>query len=123
MTGSSYYYSTLSDLAGRRRGPPGVPGRETAGVEMWQEMLAYFTRLHAEGQISSFEPVLLGAYGGDLNGFVLVRGPQEKLDRFRNSDEFLKLNVRANKTLEGFLVVRAHFGAEAAPILRLYETL
>lgn len=100
-----------------------IPGRERAAVEMWQEMMSYFKRLHAEGQITSFEPVLLGAYGGSLNGFVVVRGSQEKLERFRNSDEFLKLNIRANKTLEGFLVARAHFGDEAARILRLYETL
>jgi hypothetical protein len=99
-----------------------APGREHASVEMWQEMLSYLRRLHAEGQITTFEPVLLGAYGGALNGFVIVRGSQDKLDRIRNSDEFLLLNIRANKTLEGFLVVRAHFGEEAAKIMRLWGT-
>ena len=99
-----------------------VPGRDPQAVELWGEMLQYFVRLHAQGQITSFEPVLLGAYGGSLNGFVLLRGDQKKLDDLRNSDEFLLLNVRANKTLEGFLVVRAHFGQEAAKILRLYGT-
>lgn len=99
-----------------------VAGKDALAVELWAEMLAFLRRLHAEGHIASFEPVLLGAYGGALNGFVLVRGEQERLDRVRNSDEFLLFNVRANKVLERFLVVRAHMGDEAAKILRLYAT-
>lgn len=99
-----------------------VPGKDAVAVELWGEMLTYLRSLHAAGHILSYEPVLLGAYGGSLNGFVLVRGNQELLDRMRNSDEFLLMNVRANKVLEGFLVVRAHFGEEAGKILRLYAT-
>jgi hypothetical protein len=96
-----------------------IPGREENAVGMWEEMMTYFRRLHAEGRIAHFEPVLLGAHGGALNGFVLVRGEKEKLDRLRNSEEFMMLNVRANRTLEDFLVVRAHFGAEANAYIRL----
>lgn len=97
-------------------------GHEHEAVELWSEMLTYLRALHATGQIDRFEPVLLGAHGGQLNGFMLVRGSQEKLDRIRNSEEFLLLNVKANKRLDGFTVVRAHFGEEAARILRLYST-
>jgi hypothetical protein len=99
-----------------------VPGKDAVAVELWSEMLGYLRSLYAAGQIVSFEPVLLGAYGGSLNGFVLVRGSQELLDRLRNSEEFLLFNVRANKVLERFLVVRAHFGEDAGKILRLYAT-
>ncbi len=99
-----------------------VAGRETHAVELWSEMLMYFRKLHAEGMITSWEPVMLGAHGGQLNGFVLVRAPQGQIDRLRNSDEFLLLNVRANKTLDGFSVVRAHFGDAVAKILRIYGT-
>lgn len=99
-----------------------APGRESHAVELWGEMLVYLRRLHAEGILDRFEPVLLGAHGGRLNGFVLLRGSQEHLDRLRNSEEFLLFNVRAQKTLDGFTVVRAHYGDEAAKILRLYGT-
>lgn len=99
-----------------------VPGRDTHAVELWSEMLTYFRRLHAEGLITKWEPVMLGAHGGSLNGFVLVRGDVEKLTRIRNSEEFLLMNVKANKTLEGFTVVRAHYGDEVAKILRIYAT-
>ena len=97
-------------------------GKSDKAVELWAEMLVFLRRLHASGQIERFEPVLLGAHGGTLNGFVLLKGTQENLDRLRNSEEFLRFNVRANKTLEGFAVLRAHFGEEAEKILRLYAT-
>ncbi|MBX2801497.1 MAG: hypothetical protein KTR31_27720 [Myxococcales bacterium] len=99
-----------------------VAGRDEKAVELWSEMLAYLRRLHAEGLVTSFDPVMLGAHGGSLNGFVLVRGEQTGLDKIRNSEEFLLFNVRAQKTLDGFTVVRAHFGDEVARILRLYAT-
>ena len=99
-----------------------MSGKDALAVELWSEMLGYLRHLHAGGLVASFEPVLLGAYGGPLNGFVLVRGTQENLDRVRNSQEFLVFNVRANKVLDGFVVVRAHFGEEVATILRLYAT-
>jgi len=97
-----------------------VPGHNDSAVGLWNEMLTYLRRLHAEGRITSFEPVILGAHGGQLNGFVLLRGPQDHLDHMRNSDEFLVLNVRAQRALEGFMVIRAHFGEEAQKILRIY---
>jgi hypothetical protein len=97
-------------------------GQQALATELWAEMLHYLAKLHAEGVVDHFEPVLLGAHGGTLNGFVLVRGHQERLDRLRNSDAFLRLNVRANRVLLGFSVVRAHFGEETAKILRMYAT-
>ena len=100
-----------------------APGKEVLVGELWEEMLSYLRRLHAEGLIDRYEPVLLGAHGGHLNGFVTVRGEQDKLDRVRNSRDFLLLNIRANKVLEGFTVVRAHFGEEAATIMRLYGSV
>jgi hypothetical protein len=99
-----------------------VSGKDEVAVELWGEMMVYLRSLHASGHITHFEPVLLGAHGGHLNGFVLLRGAQDALDGIRNSEEFLEFNVRANKVLEGFLVVRAHYGEEVAKIFRLYAT-
>ena len=100
-----------------------APGEDVAAVELWAEMSVYLTQLHAEGVIDQFEPVLLGAHGGDLNGFILIRGEPEKLSRLRNSDAFQRLVVRANKRLLGFRVLRAHFGAEVQKLMRIYATL
>ena len=97
-------------------------GYEKEAHELWATMLIYLRSLHATGQIDKFEPVILGAHGGHLNGLVLIRGTQENLDRIRNSEEFLELNSRATKRLDGFRVVRAHFGEDAARILMRYSS-
>lgn len=100
-----------------------APGSDIAAIELWSGMMVYFRRMHAEGLIERFEPVMLGAHGGNLNGFILVRGEQANLDKIRNSDGFLEMVLKANKTLTGFRVLRAHFGDEVQKIMRIYSTL
>ena len=51
-----------------------VRGRETEALEVFNETLAYYGRLQEEGAIESFEPVFLEPHGGDLSGFILIRG-------------------------------------------------
>ena len=95
-------------------------GEGAKALELYKQMSAYFTRLHAEGRIDSYEPVVLGAHGSDLNGFVLVRGDRAKLDIIRSSPEFRELTVQGQVALLGFRVVRAHMGHEVAQILHAY---
>lgn len=45
-----------------------VRGRETKGLEIFNESVAYWGRLQQEGRIESFEVVLLYPHGGDLAG-------------------------------------------------------
>lgn len=82
-------------------------GRETEAVELFNEYLAYYTRLQEEGEIDSFEPVFLEPHGGDLTGFVLVRGEAEKLAAIRVSDEFTQFSLRAGLVVDSFGVVGA----------------
>lgn len=84
-----------------------VRGRESEAVEVFNETLAYYTRLQEEGTIESFEPVFLEPHGGDLNGFILIRGDAEKLAALRVNDEFTQLSLRATLIVDGFGVVGA----------------
>ena len=84
-----------------------VRGRESEAVELFNETLGYYARLEEEGTIDSFEPVFLEPHGGDLNGFVLVRGDAEKLAELRVSDEFTQFSLRATLIVDGFGVVGA----------------
>ena len=54
-----------------------VRGREAKGLEVVGEALAYYGRLQQEGAIESFETALLEPHGGDLQGFILLRGSEE----------------------------------------------
>jgi hypothetical protein len=54
---------------------------------------------------------MLGAHGGDLGGFALLRGDPEKLGRLSMSPEFQRLTMRAAVCLEHVGVVSATLGA------------
>ena len=84
-----------------------VRGRETEALEVFNETLAYYGRLQEEGEIENFEPVFLEPHGGDLNGFILIRGDAEKLASLRVNEEFTQFSIRAGLVVDGFGVVAA----------------
>jgi hypothetical protein len=84
-----------------------VRGRETEAIEVFNETLAYYGRLQEEGTIENFEPVFLEPHGGDLSGFILIRGDAEKLAALRVSEEFTQLSLRATMIVNSFGVVGA----------------
>ena len=87
-----------------------VRGRERQASMVFNEVFEYYSRLQQEGEIESFEPVLLQAHGGELGGFFLLRGDQDKLARIRSSEEFERLTVRAQLLVENLGIVDAALG-------------
>ncbi len=90
---------------------PTIVGREQRAQTLFGEVLAYYGGLQQRGEIESFEPVFLEPHGGDLGGFLLIRGEAEKLDRVRRSDEFTGFNARAGLCLHNIGVIGAFIGA------------
>jgi hypothetical protein len=84
-----------------------VRGRESQAVELFNETIGWYTRLQEDGEIESFEPVFLEPHGGDLGGFILIRGDAEKLATLRVSEEFTQLIIRADLCVENIGVVGA----------------
>jgi hypothetical protein len=87
-----------------------VVGREQEAMQLWQKVMEYYSKLQADGRIESFEPVLLSAHGGDLNGFVILRGDAKKLFEIRQEDTFIDLTIEAEYCLEGFGIVVGYVG-------------
>jgi hypothetical protein len=87
-----------------------VRGREEQAVELFNETIGWYSRLQEDGEIDSFEPVFLEPHGGDLNGFILIRGDAEKLSALRVSDEFTQFTIRAALHVESIGVVGADMG-------------
>jgi hypothetical protein len=87
---------------------PVVRGRERQALGVFQESMEYYGRLQQEGRIERFDVVLLGPHGGDLNGFVLLRGDRQQLAEVRFSDEFERLTVRAASIIDQLGVVPAY---------------
>src|SRR6266540_2262382 len=89
-----------------------APGRERKAVELFGESLRFLTNLVVDRHVASVEPFFLEPHGGDLEGFFLVRGEREELDRVRSSDEFQRLAVKAQVLVQNFGVVGAITGEQ-----------
>ena len=91
-----------------------VPGREEASGVHFQEFLGYLGGLIQAGTIESFEPVLLSHHGGDLNGFVLIRGDAAQLAALQATKEWVAHATRGGYNMEGFGVVHGVTGEGVA---------
>jgi hypothetical protein len=89
---------------------PVVRGREQKALQVFQETIEYYGKLQQEGRIDSFEPVLIAPHGGDLGGFVLLRGERGKLDELRSSEEFERAVTRAATIVDNVGVINAFTG-------------
>jgi hypothetical protein len=88
-----------------------VRGREAEAVETFNSTIEYFTELQSDGTIESFEPVFLEQHGGDLNGFLFVRGNAEKLSALRVDPDFEAVILRAGLVVDNIGVVGAAMGS------------
>jgi hypothetical protein len=91
---------------------PVVPGRERQSLQVFGEAIQYYGTLQQQGQIESFESVFLEPHGGDLGGFILLRGDRDKLNGVRYTEEFLRLTNRAGLVVQNIGVVSAFIGDE-----------
>jgi hypothetical protein len=94
-----------------------VRGRERQAIEGFNDVLEYYSRLQQGGEIESFETVLLEPHGGELGGFILLRGDQDKLARIRTSDEFQRHTTRGLLTVEHLGVVGASLGGQIVTVM------
>lgn len=92
----------------------GIPvrNREKRALEVFNEATQYYAGLQQKGTITSFEVALLEPHGGELGGFILLRGEREKISKLRVDPEFQRLTTRASLAVENIGVVGAVLGAE-----------
>lgn len=100
-----------------------VTGREQQALKLFEKGMEFFGKLQTDGRIESFEPVLLSAHGGDLNGFVMLRGDAEKLSDVRQDDTFINFAIEANHCLEDFGVILGYIGEGLTDSFARYSEL
>ncbi len=97
-----------------------IPGREKAAAPVLHEAVAHLTRLQREGAIDGFEAVTLEPHGGDLAGFILVKGDREAIDRLRASAEFARIAVRIQLVHQNVGIVGAYTGEEMRALFGIW---
>jgi hypothetical protein len=98
-----------------------VRGRERKAIEVFNESLQYYAQLQQDGKVESVEPWFLAPHGGDLAGFILLRGASQQLAELRIDDEFERLTARAGMVVGGLGVVGAYLGDGLERAIGLYR--
>jgi hypothetical protein len=98
-----------------------LSGREHEAQEIFTQSMNYFNRLRQEGKIDSVEPVLLQRHGGNLNGFILVRGDMAKLAQIQDSVDFKELVLRVDHVVSRLGVIHASVGEGVTEQMRLWS--
>ena len=99
-----------------------VRGRELKGLEVFNEAIQFWADHVKKGNVESFEPVLMTPHGGDLAGFLLIKGDAAKLDQIKRSDEYLALNTRAGQVVDNLGFVDCLMGAKLQGQLAEFKT-
>lgn len=98
-----------------------VRGREERALEVFNESLTYYSELQSQYVIDSFEVAILEPHGGDLDGFILLRGEPSKLEKLRRDDEFQRRTARAQLIVDKVGVVGATIGAGLTSLMSMYR--
>jgi hypothetical protein len=96
-------------------------GREGRAVDSFNETVGYLGQLQGDGRIEDFEVCLLEPHGGDLAGFMLLRGSSEQMDAVRHDSEFERLMLRADLIVENLGLISAFVGDGVARQMALYQ--
>jgi hypothetical protein len=94
-----------------------VRGRERQAIRVFNETNQYYSALQQQGKIESFEPVLLEEHGGDLGGFIILRGNKEQLSNLRTEPEFQHNTRRAGLVVHNVGVVNAFVGDDIGHVM------
>jgi hypothetical protein len=98
-----------------------VHGREKRALEVYNETLQYWGRLQQEGRIERFDVAVLGPTGGDLGGFMLVRGTAQQIDSVRRTDEYLEQIQRVQMIADHLRIADAFVDDGLAQIMGQYQ--
>jgi hypothetical protein len=98
-----------------------VRGREGTAVDGFNEFVEFCGQRQGDGAIESFEICFLEPHGGDLAGFILLRGSTDQMDALRDDDDFLRHMTRASLHVENLGVVSAALGDGIARQMAIFQ--
>jgi hypothetical protein len=100
-----------------------IPGRENQAMQLFQKSIEFYSQLQNESRIERYESVLLGAHGGDLNGFILLYGSTVKLAELREDKKFVEFVIEGGFCIDGFGIVPGYTGQGLVDMFSQYSKL
>ena len=97
-----------------------VRGAEERAVEAFNEAIGLYGRMQQDGRIESFDAGLMEP-NNDLGGFILLRGTAEQIDGVRSAEDFLRLTVKAQLSVEGISHTVGYINEGVAQIMGMFQ--
>ena len=98
-----------------------VRGREGPAVDSFNGTIGYLGQLQGGGRIEDFEICFLNPHGGDLAGFMLVRGTEAQMNDVRGDDDFQRHMTRADLLVENLGIIDAALGERIAQQMSVFQ--
>lgn len=96
------------------------PGRERQSLEQFQDFTNWLQKQQSQGTISGFHQVLLASHGGDLNGFVLITGESQNLEKLTHEETWKDHAARSSVNMSGFGIIPGFTGSEMQKWMQRY---
>jgi len=98
-----------------------VRGREERALEVFNETVEFYGRLQSDGRIEGFDVCLLEPHGGDMDGFVLLKGSEEQIDSVHHDEDFQRVMQKADLIVDGLGIVEAYVGDGIQRAMAIYQ--
>jgi|SRR5215204_228133 len=98
-----------------------VRGREDRALDVFNETIEFYGQMQSDGRIESFDVCLLEPHGGELGGFVLLRGTEEQMEAVHRAEDFERIMTKAALIVDDLGIVPAAIGASLARSMAIYQ--
>jgi hypothetical protein len=98
-----------------------VRGREERALEVFNETLELYGHMQSDGRIEGFDVCLLEPHGGDIAGFVLLKGSEAQMDAVHHDDDFTRVMQKADLIVDDLGIVNATVDDGLQRAITLYQ--
>jgi hypothetical protein len=96
-------------------------GREDRALDVFNETIELYGQMQSDGRIESWDVALLQPHGGELAGYVMLRGSEAQIDAVNHDEAFQRLMQRADLIVDGLGIVPALIGDGLARGMAMYQ--
>ena len=98
-----------------------VRGREDRALDVFNETLELYGHMQADGRIESFEVALLNPHGGELQGFVMLRGSEAQIDAVNRDEDFQRVMTKGSLVVDDLGIIPAAINEGLARAMAIYQ--
>jgi hypothetical protein len=98
-----------------------VRGREDRALDVFNETLELYGQMQSDGRIEDFEVALLNPHGGELQGYVMLRGSEAQMDAVGRDEDFTRVMTKASLMVDNLGIIPALIGEGLARGMAIYQ--